>query len=194
MSDRSTDGDITLLIDNARNGDASAENALCDKVFSELQQMARRMMPTDDTLMQPTILVNDLFVKLFRNDGLKKTENRRYFFTVAADQMRKMLIDHYRRKKRRKVGGDRKREPFELVLDGALVEFESQNKVDFSELNEALERLKIENARLYEVVVQRFFVGLTIAQTAEMLGVSESSVQRDWRLARAKLFADLNDS
>ncbi len=193
MSDRSTDGDITLLIDNARNGDASAENALCDKVFSELQQMARRMMPTDDTLMQPTILVNDLFVKLFRNDGLKKTENRRYFFTVAADQMRKMLIDHYRRKKRRKVGGDRKREPFELVLDGALVEFESQNKVDFSELNEALERLKIENARLYEVVVQRFFVGLTIAQTAEMLGVSESSVQRDWRLARAKLFADLND-
>ena len=185
--------DITLLIDNARNGDVKAENALCERVFQELYRIAKRMMPNDDTSLQPTMLVHDLWVKLFSNGGLKKTENRRYFFTVAADQMRKTLIDHYRRKKRQRVGGDRKREPFEIVIEEALEGFESKNGADFAALNYAIEKLKTENERLYQVVIQRYFAGLTIKETAHVLGVSGSSVDRDWRLARAKLFSELKE-
>lgn len=193
MFEDSTNNEITLLIDKARNGDALAENRLCEKVFKELYSIAKRLLPKDDTSLQPTMLVHDLWVKLFSNSGLKKTENRRYFFTVAADQMRNVLIDHYRRKKRKKVGGDRIREPFEVVMDNALDDFESRNDADFEALNNALEKLKVENDRLYQVVMQRYFAGLTIKKTAEVLGVSESSVERDWRLARAKLYAELKD-
>lgn len=186
--------DITNLIEGARNGEQAAENSLYNKVYSELHQMAHQIAPSDDTSMQPTILVHELFVKLFRKDGLKRTVNRRYFFAVAGDQMRKLMIDHYRRKKRQRVGGDRKREPWELIVDGAIGAFESKNRVDFIELNDAIDRLRTENSRLYEVVMNRFFAGLSVAKTAEILDVSESSVARDWRLARAKLFADLNDA
>ena len=136
------------------------------RVFQELYRIAKRMMPNDDTSLQPTMLVHDLWVKLFSKGGLKKTENRRYFFTVAADQMRKILIDHYRRKKRQKVGGDRKREPFEIVIEDALEGFESKNGADFEALNNAIDKLKEQNERLYQVVIQRYFSGLTVKQTA----------------------------
>ncbi len=191
MHDDSTTSEITLLIDGARKGDPLAENELCEKIYEELHRIAQRLMPSDDSSLQPSMLVNDLWVKLFSNHGLKKTENRRYFYTVAADQMRKILIDHYRKKKNQKAGGDRKREPIELILDGALEEFESKNDSSFEQLDDALQRLKSQNRRQYQVVMHRFFAGLTIEQTANLMGVSESSVERDWRLARAKLYADL---
>ena len=184
---------LTQLIDKARAGNVAAESELCERVFGELREMAGRLMPCDEASMQPTMLVNDLFVKLFRNQGLKKTENRRYFFTVAADQMRKMLIDHYRHKKTLKVGGGRMRLPLDIVLDTALDEFESRNQTDMGALSEALENLRHQSERQYQVVMQRFFVGLSIAQTAEILKTSESTVEREWRLARAKLHADLRN-
>ena len=193
MCEDTPKNEITLLIELARNGDSDAENRLCEKVFCELHLIAKRLMPNSDTSVQATMLVNDLWVKLFSQGGLKKTENRRYFFAVAADQMRNILIDYYRRRKRKKVGGDRKREPFEVVLNNALAEFDSRNEFDFEALNNALENLKTENSRLYQVVMHRYFAGLTIKTTAELMGVSESSVERDWRLARAKLYSVLKE-
>ena len=192
--DNSSNGEITQLIDDARSGDSAAENELCEKVFSELKSIARRLMPKDDISLQPTMLVNDLWIKFFRNNGLKKTVNRRYFYAVAADQMRNLLVDHQRRKNRLKVGGDRKRESFDLLLKGVFGNFETQENADIEALDEALERLKHHDSRMHSVVMYRFFAGLTIQQTANMMELSPSSVERDWRTARARLFADIKDA
>ena len=134
MLEDSVASQITLLIDRARHGDISAENELCEKVFHELYRIAKRVVPDGSGSVHPTMLVRELWIKLFSKSGLSKTENRRYFFTVAADQMRKIMIDHYRKKKSLKAGGDRKREPFEIVIEQAIDEFESGNDLDFDAL------------------------------------------------------------
>jgi RNA polymerase sigma factor (TIGR02999 family) len=182
---------ITVLIADARQGNAEAENRLCACIYDELHAMARRIMPHDDTSLQPTMLIGDLFEKLFRKNGLKKTENRRYFFTVAANQMRNMLVDHYRRKKNQKRGGDRQRESLDVVLDNVLDQFESRNDTDIDALNRALEQLRNQNPRQHQVVMYRFFGGLTIERIAELLGISKETAGRDWNLAKKKLYADL---
>ncbi len=185
--------EITRLIGQAMNGDAVAENQLCEQVYGELHAMARRIMSHDDTSLQPTLLVGKLFEKFFRNNGLKKAASRRYFFAVAASQMRNMLVDHYRRQKTRKRGGDRTRESLDVALDKVLVDFESSNQTTMESLDLALDHLRAQNQRQYEVVMQRFFVGLTQKQTAELLNIDEKTVKQDWTLARAKLRACLND-
>lgn len=185
--------ELTRLIDQARKGDSDAENALCERVFHELYGIAKRLLPQAQGSIHATLLVQELWIRFFGRQGLKRTANRRYFFTVAADQMRRFLIDHYRHKSTRKAGGDRKREPFEFLVDQALDDFDRRSRTDFGALNEALEQLRQENLRLYEVVLHRYFYGRTIQATAEMMEVSESSIERDWRLARAKLRAAIGD-
>lgn len=186
-----SDTEITQLIGQARQGDADAENQLCTRVYAELHAMARRIMPHDDTSLQPTMLIGNLFEKFFRNDGLKKTENRRYFFTVAANQMRNMLIDHYRRKKTQKRGGNRERQSLDIVLDNVLDQFEQRNQTDMESLDLALENLRRESPRQHELIMHRFFGGLTIEQAAQLIGISRATADRDWTLARTKLVAEL---
>ena len=108
--------------------------------------------------------------------------------------MRKIMIDHPRKKITLKAGGNLKREPFEIVIEKAIDEFETESEFDFEALNNALEKLKLEDERLYQLVMHRYFSGQTIEQTALIMGISESSVQQLWRLARAKLFSQLKDS
>ena len=189
--ENSGDNEITCLIEAARQGDALAESQLCDKVFLELHRIAKHLVPRDQGSVHATLLVHEMWLKLFRRNGLKKTENRRYFFTVAADQMRKILIDHYRKKKTQKAGGDLERQPFEQVIDQAIDDFKAKSEVDFEDLNAALEKLRAESERLYRVVMHRYFAGQTIEQTARLMDMSQSSVERDWRLAQAKLRAQL---
>ena len=142
-----TGGDLTILIEHARQGNLEAENQLCERIYGELHDMARRIMSHDDTSLQPTMLVDDLFAKFFRKGGLKKTVNRRYFFAVAANQMRNMLTDHYRRQSTQRRGGDRKRESLDVVLDSVLSHLESGNGTDIESLNEALRVLKKQNEK-----------------------------------------------
>lgn len=184
--------DLTLLIDRARQGDANAENLLCDRVYADLRAMAGRIMPHDDTSLQPTMLIGDLFEKFFRKGGLKKTVNRRYFFAVAADQMRNLLVDHYRRKRTQRRGGGRERESLDVVLDNVITRFETTNQTQLNELDEALSVLQQQNERQYQVVMYKFFAGLSGDRIAELLGVDRSTVVRDWKIARMKLFAELS--
>ena len=100
--ENSGDNEITCLIEAARQGDALAESQLCDKVFLELHRIAKHLVPRDQGSVHATLLVHEMWLKLFSRNGLKKTENRRYFFTVAADQMARFLLTTIARRKRRR--------------------------------------------------------------------------------------------
>jgi len=185
--------DLTPLLQKAIDGDDDAESRFCRAVYQELRATAHALAQrATGGSLQPTALVHELFLKMFRRGGLKKACNRRYFFAVAVDQMRKLLIDHHRRRKRVKVGGGRRRIALDEVVDQLLVDFEGQNGFDVEALEAALSQLEIQNKRAHRVVIHKFYAGLTNRQTAELLGIGESTVEADWRLARAKLHELLN--
>lgn len=135
--------------------------------------------------LQPTALVHEVFLKLMRSTNLKPG-NSAQFFSVAARAMRQVLVDHARRFKAAKRGGGRRI----LSLDELGTIFEQQ-EVDLVALDEALAGLGTLDPRQCAIVELRFFGGLTVEQTAEVLGISGSSVKREWQAARAWLYREL---
>jgi RNA polymerase sigma factor (sigma-70 family) len=107
--------------------------------------------------------------------------------------LRKLLIAHHRQKTRQKKGGHLIFFPLNQAIDQIATEFQRTHGFDFDALEEALQQLKRRNPRQYEVINYRFFGGLSVAETADILKISVGSVERDWRLARAKLFSALRD-
>lgn len=135
--------------------------------------------------LQPTALVHEVFLKLMRSTNLKPG-NSAQFFSVAARAMRQVLVDHARRFKAAKRGGGRQ----VLSLDELGTIFEQQ-EVDLVALDEALAGLGTLDPRQCAIVELRFFGGLTVEETAEVLGISASSVKREWQAARAWLYREL---
>lgn len=129
MTGHNIEPELTRLLQAALAGDRHAESRFCRAVYNELHHAANRLVRHAGSV-QATSLVHDVFLKLFRRDGLKKAPNRRYFYSVAVDQMRKLLIDHHRKRKRLKSGGDRLRLPSNDIMDHVLQEFEEQNGCD----------------------------------------------------------------
>lgn len=191
--DNSLPSEFTQLMQAAQQGNELAEQAFCEKVNQELRQVAERVVRGAQA--QPTSLVNELFVRLFRKAVVPDLKNRRYFFAVAADQMRQILRERIRAKLAQKRGGGMERVPLDIALDQYLDDFQAQNRFAFQALDEALERLREgkSTARQYEVVRLRFLVGLTIDETADVLGIAPRTVRGDWLLARAKLLAELSE-
>jgi RNA polymerase sigma factor (TIGR02999 family) len=183
--------DITLLLKQCQEGDESARERLFSAIDANLRELATRMMRSErvDHTLQATGLVNEACVKVLRNGVFDSLENRRHLFSIATKAMQQVLVDHARKRNASKRGGDRKREAMDIVLD----RFEDEHGVDFSELEQALEKLMQHSERQHQVVTLRFFSGLSIVDTAEILGCSKSTVESDWRWARAKLFAWLNE-
>ena len=185
-----SDMQFTQLLKVAQAGDMHAQDQFCERVNSELRQIAQRMVRGNDA--QPTSLVNELFLRLFRQGLVDDLKNRRYFFAVAADQMRQILRERARRRRAQKRGGNLERVPLDIALDQYLDDFNDKNRFEFIALDAALESLKHSSTeRQYEVVRLRFLVGLTIEETSEVLSVSPRTVRGDWMLARAKLRAEL---
>lgn len=175
---------ITLLIKMAGEGDQSAKSRLYTRVESSLRSTAQfllRSRPNPD--LQTTDLINEVYIRLELSDTLKKIPNRRVFFAVLSKAMSNVLIDHYRKRKTAERCLPRSRVPLDEVID----RIEQKLGVEFVDLHEELLRLKAESPRQHMVIFYRFFGGCSIAETAELLGVSSQSVQRDWRFARARL-------
>jgi RNA polymerase sigma factor (TIGR02999 family) len=176
-------GDITLLLRRVGAGDAEAQEALFVKVCEQLRDLAKgfvRGQPANGTL-GATALVNEAFLRLADGpDG--GWQDRRHFFGVAAKAMRSVLVDHARRKRAVKRGGEAERVP----LDGLAAPFEEQAG-DIVDLDVALEELAAMDARAAKVVELRFFAGLTYGETAAVLGVSKTTVEREWEVSRAWL-------
>ena len=152
--------------------------------YDELRQLAHRYLRRErsDVTLQTTGLVNEAYLRLAGLAGIRPDERTR-FFALASTTMRRVLVDHARGRSRQKRGGAPERVPLDEV-EWLLDDDEADELVV---LDEALSRLEQINPRGSEVVQYRFFGGLTLEETAELLGVSTKTVQRDWLTARAWL-------
>jgi len=184
--------DVSILLQQAKTGDASAKERLFVQLQCELREMAGGLMRREraDHTLQATALVNEACVRLLDSDAIDNAADRRYFFGMANRAMRQILVDHARKRATAKRGGDHQRTSLDVVLD----HFETSNGCRFEDLQAALELLEADAPRQREVIELRFFSGLSIPEVAGMLEVSVATVERDWRLARAKLYQHLQDA
>ena len=183
MSQPGSTRPVTSLLRDWRGGSQEALDLLLPLVYSELRHVAAarlRQEPAGHTL-QATALVHEAYVRLVDLDQLTLTD-RTHFFAMAARLMRQILVDHARRKRSDKRGGGATL----LTLDGVAAAA-SPPAVDVLDLDTALEELTTVDERLARVVELKFFVGLTLAETADALHVSHATVERDWAMAKAWL-------
>lgn len=182
-------GDLTSLINRARNGDREADAALFERIESELHHLAEAQMRGERRghTLQATALVNEAYVRIAGRAALR-FEDRSHFMRAVAQVMRHLLVDHARARKRLKRGGDNRQEP-QSPLD-TIVE---RSGVDLVALNDALEQLAELSPRQAELVELRFFGGMTAQEAADLLGVSKRTADSDWSMARAWLAAQLRD-
>ncbi len=180
--------DITQLLVSLRQGNREALNDLFPLVYEQLRALARHRLPLGgpDQTLSTTALVHEAYLKLF--DQTRLTFNdRKHFFSVAALAMRQIVVDHARRRQAQKRGGGRK----PMNLDAAELPVDDRAEEILS-LDEALRRLSGLDERLGRVVELRFFGGLSVEETAEVLDMDPRTVKRDWRKARALLYRDLS--
>lgn len=178
---------LTELLLRWRQGDEGALELLMPLVYQELKRLARRRMfgERQGHTLQPTELVNEAYVRLCGSESLE-WRDRSHFFAVASKVMRNILVDHARGRSRLRRGGELAR----VSLDEAL-SLSLDRPEELVALDEALENLEQVEARKAQVVQLRYFGGLSLDETAEVLGVSQVTVVRDWRLARAWLLRAL---
>ena len=183
----SAPGDVTLLLNRVQRGDKQAESNLITAVYAELRRMAARHMRRERPghTLQTTALVHEAYLKLIDQKGAN-WQNRAHFFAVAARVMRRILVDYARNRLAEKRGGGQPR----LPLDEALV-FSKEKSGELLALDEALERLEEKDERVHRVIELRFFGGLSVEETAEVLGIATRTVKRDWSFGRAWLRGEL---
>ena len=180
-------GEITRLLAAVREGQAGALDRLMTRVYDELHKMAHRQLRSrrPGQTLDTTALVHEAYFRLVE-PAPAGWKDRRHFMAVAATAMRQILVDHARRRGARKRGGDDRQVLLEERMLGVRVRSEEMLAVD-----QALRSLAKVDERLVRLVELRFFGGLTVAETARVLEVSEPTVKRDWRKARAFLFRSL---
>jgi RNA polymerase sigma factor (TIGR02999 family) len=178
---------VTQLLLAWRDGDESALQKLTPIVYEELHRIARRCMAGEraEHSLQATALVNEAYLKLVDTKRVR-WQGRGHFYAIAARLMRRILVDHARSREARKRGGDARR----VSLDETVL-VSPEPEVDLVDLDAALQKLSAQDPRKERVVELRFFAGLEVQETADVLGVSPDTVMRDWRLARAWLAREL---
>jgi RNA polymerase sigma factor (TIGR02999 family) len=178
------------LLEAIRGGSPSARDELFVLVYDELRQLGggllRRERPGHT--LQPTALVHEAIVRLLGPDALAAAQSRAQFLAAAARAMRQVLVDHARRRAADKRGGGRERLPLDEVLD-----YFAEQRLDLLEVHEALTGLARLHERQCQVVELRFFGGYTVEEAAELLDVSVSTVESDFRKATAFLRGQLSE-
>ena len=181
--------EVTRLLLDLQRGDADASGQLVQFVYAELHGLAVHYMRNErgDHTLQPTALVHEAYLRLSVKNP-PHWNDRKHFYLAAASVMRSILVNHARDRAAGKRGGAAS--PVSLSLAGDVFR---QPDLDVISLHEALERLSALDARKGQIVELKFFGGLTAAETAELLEVSEATVLRDWRVAKAWLSRQLHD-
>jgi RNA polymerase sigma-70 factor, ECF subfamily len=181
------DAEITRLLRAWQSGDEAALDRLTPLVYGELHLMALRCMAGENpgNSLQPTALVNEAYLRLVEVDGVR-WQDRAHFFALSANMMRRILVDNARARRSDKRGGAAVRFQFNELIDGM-----ADRSDDLLALDDALEALARFDARKAQVIELRFFGGLSIEETAEVLKISPQSVMRDWKLARAWLMHEM---
>lgn len=184
--------EITQLLAQWGDGDAAALDRLMPLVYDELRALARLYLRQHyqqqgaQPTLQPTAVVNEAYLRLVRQEQVSM-QCRAQFFGLAAKIIRELLVDETRRRLSEKRGGGATR----VSLTSAEQAADASATLDLLALDEALERLATHKPQHSRIVELRFFGGLTIAETAQALGISHATVERDWSLARAWLYAEL---
>src|SRR5436190_17920118 len=178
--------DVTQILREIRDGKQESAEQLLSLVYTELKRIAAQKMAGEapGNTLQPTALVHEAWLRLVGEGD--QWNGRNHFFMAAAEAMRRILIEHARQKRRQKRWGNQQRVPLEEV-DLAV----NTHPETLLLVNEALERLKAEDARAAQVAELRFYIGLTVEETAKVLGVSIPTANRDWTYARARLFREI---
>jgi RNA polymerase sigma factor (TIGR02999 family) len=176
--------DVTRILSQIEQGDAQAAEQLLPLVYDELRKLAALKLAQEKPgqTLQATALVHEAYLRLAGENRQEPWRGRRQFFAAAAEAMRRILVESARRKKSRKRGASSER------LDVELDQFESRRPPDeVLALHEALDELAQRDPLKAELVKLRYFVGMTIPEAAEILGISPSSIDRHWAYARAWL-------
>lgn len=182
-------GDLTALLRRASGGDRDAFDTLLPYVYDELKSVAHRRLAAerDAHTLDTTALVHETYFKLVEQDRVE-WRSRAHFFAIAARAMRRILIDYARQRNAERRGGGAEKVSLDhapgIPAPGVVGE---ERALDLIALDDALDRLAQFNARGAEVVLYRYFGGLTHRETAEVLGVSEVTVRRAWTASRAWL-------
>jgi RNA polymerase sigma-70 factor, ECF subfamily len=179
--------DITGMLAAWNDGDANALDRLMDLVYPELRRIARHHLERRRAgeSLESAALANEAYLKLVRARGIR-CENRTHFLALCSQIIRRILVDHARKRGFAKRGGDALRVPLDEVLLAA-----EARGIEVLALNKGLDALARIDRRKSRVVELRYFGGLSIEETAEVLGVSVDTAKRDWRMARAWLIAEL---
>lgn len=177
--------DVTQILNRIEDGDSQAANQLLPLVYEELRKLAANRMSREAAgrTLQPTALVHEAFMRLVGSDTGQEWDNRGHFFAAAAEAMRRILIDSARRRNSVKRGGQNVRK--ELREDDAVLDADDSDTL--LALDEALSEFAKIEPELARMVELRYFTGLTIDETAKLLGVSPRTTKRNWTYARAWL-------
>jgi RNA polymerase sigma-70 factor, ECF subfamily len=183
-----TSHDVTELLLKWSEGDREALDELMPLVFRELHHIAHRYLKgeRESHTLQTTALVNEAYLK-FIDQNRVKWQNRAHFFGVAAQAMRRILVDHARQHLADKRGAGAKT----ISIDDGFIEISVEKASDLVDLDSALTKLAELEPSRSRLVELRYFGGLSIPETAEVLGVSEATVIRQWRVARAWLYQEI---
>jgi len=181
-----SDGEVTRLLGEIGRGQSQAVNDLLPLVYDELHRLARSYFRRErgEHTLQPTALVHEAYIRLV--DQRAPLESRSHFMAVAATQMRRVLLDYARKHRAARRGGDDER----VLLEDTMV-ISEQQPVDIILLNTALDKLAALDRRQAQLVELRFFAGLSVEETAEVIGISQATVKRDWSSARAFLHREI---
>ncbi len=181
--------EVTHLLHKVEAGDHQAAERLMPLVYDELRRLASHYLKSErpDHTLQPTALVHEAYLRMVEQTRVN-WQSRAHFFAVAASMMRRVLIDYARSHKAEKHSGAWQK----LPLDEALA-LSQPDDFDLIALDDALKDLSRLDEQQGRIVELRFFGGLTLDETAEVMGISRSTVKRDWLMAKAWLFAQLSN-
>ncbi len=178
--------EVTQILDQLGRDDPQAAEKLLPLVYDELRRLAAHRLAGESPgqTLQATALVHEAWLKLAGGEAGRRWNDRNHFFAAAAEAMRRILVDNARRKRRVRHGGELERVDLEQIQ----IPEPGRDEDELLAVHEALDELAQLDARKAELVKLRFFVGLTFAEAAEVLGVSEITAKRDWAFARAWLY------
>jgi RNA polymerase sigma factor (TIGR02999 family) len=187
-SSSDTTQDITHLLRQFSDGNREALDDLLPLVYDELRRQAANYLRRErhDHTLQTTALIHEAYIKLI-NPREVRWQNRAHFFAIAAQTMRRVLVDYARSKLCKKRGGD----PIQITLDEGVMKSD-QKSIDLLALDEALTRLAALDEQKARVVELKYFSGMTTEETAEVLGISSRTVERNWLMAKAWLNRELS--
>ncbi|MFN0126280.1 MAG: ECF-type sigma factor [Verrucomicrobiales bacterium] len=183
--------EVTQILDAAESGDTLAAEHLLPGAYAGMRLLAASRLAAESgaQTLQPTALVHEAWLKLAGPDGKGRTfASAEDFFAAAAQAMRRILIDNARRKRAPMHGGNQRR----TLLDNGILD-PNTSADDVLTIDEALIKLEAENADIARIVKLRFYAGMSIPETASVLGVSPSTVDRSWRAAKAWLYREMTE-